>query len=67
MKADIRHGIGSVYLVIKAEDPIERALLAMVSERRDWEIDAKTLLPLRTVLEATEISLFPKIPLVVER
>lgn len=61
MKADVRKGVGCVYIVIAAETQSERALLGLVAEKRDWQINAKTSMPLAGLLEVTEISLAPRV------
>lgn len=60
MKADIRKGVGCVYIVVKAETPEDRVLLDEVSEKRDWHIASKTSVPIRGLLQMDEIQLKPK-------
>lgn len=60
MKADIRKGIGCVYIVIKAETPEDRVLLDDVAEKRDWHVASKTSIPIRGKLHLDEVQLKPK-------
>lgn len=62
MKADIRKGIGCLYIVIRAESESERTLLGMASERRNWSIESITSMPIFGQLQTTEISLVQQTP-----